>query len=99
MTAEQWRNIPGREGYQVSSLGRVRSLKRGTQILRTNIVTGGNRIFCPSVKGVQTSASVARCVAQAFLDAPLGGGWRARHKNGVTADDRVENLEWAYHGQ
>lgn len=102
---ERWVPIAGQEGrYDVSSLGRVRSLDR-------DVVYSDGRVG--RFKGVTLTPSrglngylivsidrgkrhlVHRLVAAAFLQPPASGGSVVNHINGDKRDNRVENLEWS----
>jgi hypothetical protein len=110
MTAEQWRPIAAYEGYfEVSSLGRVRSLPR--VIMRRNGApqTIRGRVLCqqpmsngfyPKVDlsrdGVSRTRPVHRLVGEAFLG-PRPLGLETRHLNGDGFDNRLENLCYGTH--
>lgn len=103
---EHWKPVPGWEKlYEVSSLGRVRSLPR----LITNSlgvehrVRGRIRRQSSNGHGYQTVSLCAggkeyrkyvhRLVLEAFVgDCPEG--METRHLNGNRKDNRLENLQW-----
>lgn len=104
--SEEWRPIAGFErDYEVSSLGRVRSLTRGVPHWR-----GGQRfipgrlLLAHNVKGYprvnlrkaeQTrQAPVHRLVAEAFLPNPDSHP-TVNHKDGNKENAAADNLEWA----
>lgn len=100
--AEKWRAVPGFEGrYEVSTLGRVRSLDRFDSIGRR--VTG--RIMKPTTdrdgyanvdlrNGYgRRSAQVHRLVLEAFVG-PCPAKMQCCHGNGNPADNRLVNLRW-----
>lgn len=106
---EQWKDIGGYEGkYQVSSLGRVRSLDR--VILRAASETRGShyaklkgKILHPCVNrngylvvylGAKTTIkSVHRLVLEAF-STKVDGKPFVNHINGDKTDNKITNLEW-----
>jgi hypothetical protein len=105
MQQEVWKSIPGYEGlYEVSSYGRVRALDRvqpgpwGVQLYpgqlkkAYRIPAGYMRVRLSRADKAKT-LSVHRLVALAFLP-NLPGLEQVNHKNGIKADNRVENLEW-----
>lgn len=89
---EVWCDIPGWEGlYQVSNLGRVRSIRvRITQPFDAR----GYRVATLHSKGRKERTGVHRLVARAFLPNPEGKE-QVNHKNGDKTDNRLKNLEWA----
>lgn len=105
-TEEIWKEIPSMEGlYQVSSLGRVRSLPRvvtiyngGSYILPSTIIEQHPRKegymqvkLC--LNGQMKSYSVHRLVALAFVPNP--NGWTdINHKDEVKTNNIPSNLEW-----
>jgi hypothetical protein len=105
---EQWRPVVGYEGtYEVSDLGRVRSIPRvvereGTQgdigakgMIRKPHLTPKGYLRLQLAKDTKTAnCMVHRLVASAFLDNPDGKA-EVNHKNGIKHDNRVGNLEWA----
>lgn len=95
---EQWRDIDGYEGmYQVSDLGRVRSLKFGkVRVLKGTKNSDGYLIvdLLRGGKRTRKSISVHRLVAQAFIPNYDDSKTVVNHKNEIRTDNRVDNLEW-----
>lgn len=106
--SEQWRAVPGFEGlYEVSDLGRVRSLDRAEtvgnrwgsktrrfvpgRVLALKRAGRGYRAVALSVRGEVTYANVHRLVLRAFVG-ERGDGQETRHLNGVRHDNRLLNL-------
>jgi len=107
MENEIWKEINGYEGmYQVSNLGRVKSLKRQVtrangvkphypeRILRHGLNSAGYPIVCLQKDGTQKMERVHRLVAKCFINNPLNKK-TVNHINGVKGDGRAVNLEWA----
>ena len=103
---EEWKDIRGFEGrYQVSNMGRVRSLDRYSlnerprlvkgQILKTVIPnTGGYyRVSLSDGNRNYTHYEVHRLVALHFVPG-YKEGLVVNHKNEIKTDNRAENLEW-----
>lgn len=90
---EEWRDIEGFEGYQVSNYGQVKSLNyRCTgkeQILKQTTNKGGYKVIFLKKK----HCSVHRLVAQAFIPNPDGKS-DVNHISGDKTDNTVFNLEW-----
>ena len=102
MTKEVWRDIEGYEGrYQVSSMGRVKSLKRADswgrtvkeRILKPNVVGGGYLIVALYAGGKPKKFLVHRLVCTAFHENPENK-LDVNHINENKTDNRACNLEW-----
>ena len=92
---EIWKNIAGYEGlYEVSSFGRVRSLRFGkTKILKPGKNKKGYLRVSLCKNGKQKTFFVHRLVAQAFLENPQNLP-QINHKDENKQNNRLENLEW-----
>lgn len=103
---EEWREIPSYEGlYEVSSLGRIRSMDKVIDLYNGGSYTrkGTERKPCVNKdgyyrinlckKGVQKLHAVHRLVAKAFIPNEQGLP-EVNHINENKLDNRVENLEW-----
>lgn len=101
---EMWKNIPKFEGmYQVSSLGRVKNIKKSTdkkhrktsmhgRILIGKLSNGYRKVsLCNN--GDIINEYIHRLVAQAFIPNPENKP-EIDHINTVRDDNRVENLRW-----
>lgn len=105
MHTEKWLPIPGYAGiYEVSSLGRVRSLARPNVPLdrilegRVNRYGGQGRIGTPyrtvslcDGKGDRRNVRVHQLVARAFLG-PQEPGMQVRHLDGNSLNNVLSNL-------
>lgn len=90
---EIWKDIQGYEGYyQVSNLGRVKSLRSNT-ILKINDIKGGYSQVGLSINGKQKTKRIHRLVATAFLDNEFNLT-QINHKDKNRHNNRVDNLEW-----
>ena len=95
---EKWKDIKGYEGrYQISSLGRVKSLnynKTGKEkILKLKTSRNGYLLIDLWEKGKGKTYSVHRLVATHFID-NSNNYPQINHKDENKLNNRVENLEW-----
>ena len=103
---ETWKDVKGYEGlYQVSNLGRVRSLGRicngksnSVNRKRSRILTqevtrfGYCRVRLYSSDGISKHYQTHRMVVEAFIR-PLKNDEQVNHINEIKTDNRLENLE------
>lgn len=101
---EAWKPIPGYEGlYEVSNLGRVRSLdrveyyvrggrKRKGRLLKLFLSHGYKRVVL-SVDGKQRKVMVHNLVLSAFVG-PRPASFQTNHIDGNKTNNVLENLEW-----
>jgi len=110
---EVWRDIQKYNGkYQVSNIGRVRSIdcmvrsshgEGSLQLKKGKVKTlflsqNGYHRLTLSINGKHHTESVHRLVALAFI--PLINGKNIiNHKNSIRTDNRVENLEWCTYSE
>lgn len=106
---EQWKSVIGYEGqYEVSSLGRVKSVQRKAKNnhgVRTvpecmmkiqHSPTGYCQVVLCKNGQNHKSQFIHRLVAQAFLENP-DNLTEVNHKDEDKTNNRVENLEWIDH--
>ena len=104
----KWRDVVGYEGrYQVSERGRVRSLVCGGRYgyLKRKVPKAmkghvrkadGYEYVSLRKDGALKVRSVHRVVLEAF-SGPCPAGHTGSHLNGVSADNRLGNLQWEPH--
>ena len=93
---EVWRDIDGYDGmYQVSDLGRVRSLKFGkTRVLRPQKDKGGYLYVNLYRYRKMKHLYVHRLVAQAFIPNDDESKTQINHINECKSENHFWNLEW-----
>lgn len=108
---EQWKDVIEYEGlYQVSNMGRVKSLARfrstpigkdrwySERILKAGTHSNGYKFVSLRPIKTQTNWSVHRLVAEAFLPNPENK-LTVNHKDSDRANNKLENLEWATYSE
>lgn len=110
MEEEIWKDIPGYEGYyQVSNMGRVKSLDRtmiiehpiGGQrtvlrkgkILKNKVNNHGKNMVSLSKNNKIKESNVSRLVLLAFTGMP-NKDQECCHRNDIQTDDTLSNLYW-----
>lgn len=102
--AEEWRAVSGLEGlYEVSSLGRIRSLDRvvikkvcfpGRLMQGSASIGGYRKVTLRGANGRAVTRNIHVLVAEAF-HGPRPQGHVVAHGNGVPSDNRSANLRYA----
>jgi hypothetical protein len=107
LPGEEWRETghpssPQNRTYEVSNLGRVRSVcrhrgllrgRRTHKLLKPRETYPGAWAVCIYREGGHTNQTVGSLVLETF-DGPRPEGHNAFHLNGDPEDNRLENLEW-----
>lgn len=95
---ETWKDIEDFEGYQISNLGRVKSLNyhrtKRERILQQNINKVGYCVVHLCKNGKCHTFAVHRLVAIAFIANPNEKP-QVNHLDECKTNNCVENLEWA----
>lgn len=94
---EIWRDIKDYPNYQVSNMGRVKSLnykRTGKEkILKNSKNNSGYLYVCLTINKKEHNYRIHRLVASAFLPNPNNLP-QVNHINEIKTDNRVENLEY-----
>lgn len=107
---EIWKDIKGFEGlYQVSNLGRIKSLERYVKSSKGTVMLVNSKILKPCSSGHYHYSKVTlrknncnyvflihRLVAEAFIP-NIKGLKEIDHINDIKTDNRVDNLQWISH--
>lgn len=97
LPGEIWKPVVGYEGlYEVSSIGRVKSIVRTTPIIMKatpNITTGRFQVPLSKKGHVKKRAYVHRMVAEAF-HGPCPDGMECCHNDGDHTNNHFNNLRW-----
>ncbi len=103
MTTVKWASIPEWSHYEVSTDGQVRSLDKwvGNRTIKGRVRAlnyhQNSYVYVRLRDGARSkNCRVHRLVLLAFAG-PCPPGHESRHLNGKSADNRIENLEWALH--
>lgn len=104
--SERWLPVVGYEGkYEVSDLGRVRSLdrldsrghrRRGMLMSQSPIDDAGHLAVNLCSDGISSTKKVYRLVLVAFIGTPPPG-MEGCHRDGDPSDNRLANLYWGTH--
>ena len=106
--SEKWKPVERFEGhYEVSSLGRVRSLDRiltqkngrkrfhKGRIIKPRKINSGYYKVTLSANRRQESPTVHRLVLVTFKGQPPSKEYQVNHIDGDKTNNRADNLEWA----
>jgi hypothetical protein len=91
VSSEEWKQLPGFEAYEVSSLGRIR---RGNKIKKATLRKDGYYQVHLWKDNRQHTFRVNRLVCGMFHGRPLNKNSEALHKNHDRGDNRASNLRW-----
>ena len=94
---EKWKDIKGYEGfYQVSNIGRVKSLRYGN-ILKTHTSNNGYMVVNLSANTRRAKKMVHTLVAESFLNHKSTREKVVDHINNIKTDNNLSNLQIISH--
>lgn len=109
---EIWKDVPEYEGYyQVSNLGKVKSIKRTVKYKDGRIFKYPSKILKPikdtrgylqvgfNVSGAKSNHRIHRLVAETFLAKPKIDLISVNHIDGVKINNKLDNLEWVTYSE
>jgi hypothetical protein len=98
---EEWREVPGWEGfYAVSSIGRVKRLAGSPKCIKDRILVpvsvrkGYQTVVLTKPGNKPIRKTLHALVALSFLGERPTDKHEVNHLNGIKTDNRVENLQW-----
>jgi len=92
---EEFRDIQGYEGlYQISNLGRIKSLKFKKEKILKCIEEKDKYLIINLYNKKQKMHKVHRLVLLSFKPEEYFEGAVCNHKNSIRCDNRLDNLEW-----
>ena len=99
MEQEIWKDIEGFEKYQISSYGRVKSLRfnKETILKRLKHAHGYYKVSL-SKNNISKQFLLHRLVAENFIENPENEP-EVNHLNGDKSNNQVTNLQWVTHKQ
>ena len=99
MQKEIFKDVPDYDGfYQVSNLGRVKTLRLGKERILKGYINDGYRHIHLSINGNQKAIKVSVLIAITFLNhIPCGNTIVVDHINNNRSDDRLINLQLITH--
>ena len=112
MTEEIWKPVVGFKGaYEVSNLGKVRSLPRMVRVsryggqrfapgktLQPGLSSNGSQTVCLQSEGKKRSRPIHDFVLEAFVG-PKVGRQACRHLDGDRLNNALTNLRWGSYGE
>jgi len=102
MELEIWKDIQGFEGhYQISNLGKVKSLKFGKERILKNRLNCCNyySVMLSNGAAKRTDTNIHRLIALHFIPKPVGIKTEVNHKDNNRQNNSIENLEWITHAE
>lgn len=94
---EIWKSLARIPGYDISSIGRVRSSKqKKPKLLKIASNNAGYDLVCLSYNGIRETNYIHRLVAEAFIPTRLDKKLtEVNHKDKNRKNNNVNNLEWS----
>lgn len=94
MSGEEWRSIPGWPEYEASDEGSIRTIGGHVRSV-TEGEFGHLSLVLYHADGSLEKQWVHRLVCAAFHGPAPAEGLHAAHRNGISSDNRKDNLRWA----
>lgn len=103
LPGEQWKDVLGYEGYQVSNMGRVKHYTiryKAYHLVKSFPNKNNGRLYVAvyNASGPKNLA-LARLVAHAFIEGYSDTNNTVNHKDGDVTNNRADNLEWISQGE